>query len=167
MVACAFLVAALGAGGAAAQAPAEPQQGWPAPEIGVRFGYDNSQQQEVLGALLRIPVLRNGHVELMPGGDVTFLRGLEEYQLNIEAVGLLSGRDGGFYGGGGIGWRNTLPPDDLEGEKQTFTTYSIVGGVKLTGVGPLSLLFEFRRIFASDLAVDPQTFGIGATIPLW
>jgi len=167
VVACAALAVALRTGGAAAQAPIEPQESWPAPEIGVRFGYDNSQKEEVLGALLRIPVLRNGHVELMPGGDVTFLRGLKEYQLNIEAVYLQAGRDGGFYGGGGIGWRNTLPPSDLEGDKQTFTTYSIVAGLKLTGVGPLSFLFEFRRIFASDLGVDPQLLALGVAIRLW
>jgi opacity protein-like surface antigen len=166
-VACAVLAVALARSGVAAQAAPEPETRWPGPEVGVRVGYDNSQKQEVLGALLRIPVIRSGHVELIPGGDVTFLPTIEEYQFNLEAVYLLSGRNGGFYGGGGIGWRNSLPSSDLAGDKQTFTTYSVVAGIKFPGVGPLSLLFEFRRIIADELELDPQLLAFGATIPLW
>lgn len=153
---------------ATAQAPpGTANMGWPAPEAGVRFGYDNSQRQEVLGALLRIPVLRSGHVELTPNGDVTFLRGIKEYQFNGEAVYMVSGRDGGFYAGGGVGLRNTIPSSNLGGGRKTITTYSVVAGVKFTALGPANLIFEFRRIFASDIVVDPQLLSVGVTIRLW
>jgi len=163
--ACVLMATAVGAGDAAAQG--QPDERWPAPEIGIRAGYDNGQRQEVLGALLRIPVLRSGHVELMPSGDITFLSGLKEYQFDAEAVYLLSGREGGFYGGGGIGLRNTVPASDLDAGRQTFTTYSIVVGVKFVRLGPLNLLFEYRRIFADEFAVDPQMIVLGLTLPVW
>jgi len=165
--AVALVLVATAAAPRAAAAQGQPQEGWPAPEIGIRGGYDNGQRQEVLGALLRIPVVRNGHVELMPSGDVTFLPGLKEYQFDAEAVYLLSGRDGGFYGGGGIGLRNTIPASDLEGGRQTFTTYSVVVGVKFVDLGPLNLLFEYRRVFADEFAVDPQLIVLGLTLPVW
>ena len=147
--------------------PGGSAQGWPAVEIGARAGFDNQQRQEVLGALLRIPVLRNGHVELLPNADVTFLRGLKEYQLNLEAAYLLAGREGGPYLGGGVGFRNTIPPNDPTAERQTLTTFGLVVGIKFGGLGRVRPFLEFRRVFASDLAVDPQLLSFGVTFALW
>ena len=154
---------------AAAQlGPQEESAGWPAVEIGARAGYDNVQRQEVLGALLRIPVLPNGTVELVPSGDVTFLRGLKEYQLNVEAVYLLlAADDGGLYLGGGMGLRNTIPSTNLTGGRDSFTTWSIVVGIKLMNLERVNPMLEFRRIFAGELAVDPQMLSIGVTFELW
>jgi hypothetical protein len=160
-------VAALGPTAVAGQGgPREQPTGWPAVEIGARVGYDNIQRQEVLGALLRIPVLPNGSLELLPSADVTFLRGLKEYQLNGEAAYLLAGREGGIYAGGGIGFRNTIPPAEPERGRQMLTTWSIVVGLKLS-VERVNPMIEFRRIFASELAVDPQLLSIGVTFELW
>lgn len=163
---CAALAALL-PGAAAAQLGPGQRTGWPPAEIGVRVGFDNVQRQEVLGALVRIPILRNGSVELVPNADVTFLRGIKEYQLNAEAVYLWLSDDGGLYAGGGIGLRNTIPPTIPPGGRETITTFSLVVGLKLTGLERVNPMVEFRRVFASDLAVDPQLISIGVTLELW
>jgi hypothetical protein len=152
---------------AAQPGPPEAEAGWPPLEIGARVGLTNIQQDFVLGALLRVPVWRTGHVEVLPSADITFLGPLEEYQFNLEAVYLLLGRDGGPYLGGGIGLRNTLPPSNPTGSRETLTTYNVVVGLKLTGLGRVNPMFEFRRAFVPDLAVDPQLLSLGATIMLW
>jgi hypothetical protein len=145
----------------------EVPAGWPPIEIGARIGYDNSQRNEVAGAMLRIPVHPSAHVEVLPSLDVTFLRGLREYQYNFEAVYLTAGRSGGLYGGGGIGFRNTIVPSDPDAGRRMLTTYSIVVGAKFGGDGRVNPVLEFRRVFASDLAVDPQQVTLGATVELW
>jgi len=159
-------LAAAPAVGTAQAAPGE-ESGWPALEAGARVGLTNIQQDFVLGALLRVPVWRTGHVELLPSADITFLGPIDEYQLNLEAVYLLLGRDGGPYLGGGIGMRNTIPPASATGNREMLTTYNVVVGLKLTGLGRVNPLFEFRRAFAPDLAVDPQLLSLGATVMLW
>jgi hypothetical protein len=142
-------------------------RGWPAVEIGARVGLGNVQQGEVVGAVLRIPVLRDGRVELFPNGDVTFQRGFKEYQLNLEAVYLLSGGNAGLYAGGGVGFRDTLTSSGTSVQRETLTTFSVVLGLKLTGLGRVHPLFEFRRVIVADLVVDPQVVSIGATLVLW
>jgi hypothetical protein len=141
--------------------------GWPPVEIGIRVGYDNLQHEELVGALLRVPVLPNGSVELMPNADVTFLRGLKEYQLNLEAVYLLTAGEGGFYLGGGMGFRSTILPEDLTAGRQTITTWSLVLGLKLAAFERVNPMIEFRRIFASELVVDPQPISLGVSLELW
>ena len=161
---------AVAPGSAAAQLAPQPQTqrtGWPAVEIGVRVGYDNIQRQEVVGALLRVPILPNGTIELLPSADVTFLRGLREYQFNADAVYLLAASDGGIYAGGGVGFRSTFPPANPSGGRETLTTFAVVVGLKLTNLSRVNPMFEFRRIFASELAVDPQLLSIGVTFELW
>ena len=64
---------------------------WAPPSLGVRGGYDNQQRRYVLGGQLRLPVLPRGQVELMPNVDVTFARGLKEYQYNLELVYVFEG----------------------------------------------------------------------------
>ena len=150
-----------------AQLRPEERSGWPPVEIGVRVGYDNIQRQEVLGALLRIPVLPNRSLELLPNADVTFLRGLKEYQLNAEAVYLLAAEDGGIYAGGGIGFRSTIVPSDPAAGRQTLTTWSIVVGIKLMNLERVNPMLEFRRIFVRELVVDPQLLSLGVTFELW
>jgi hypothetical protein len=166
MVAAALAVALVPIAGAG-QLSRQAEQGWPAVEIGARVGYDNSQRQEVVGALLRIPILRNGTVELLPNADVTFLQGVKEYQLNAEAVYLLSGDDGGFYAGGGVGLRDAVSRSDPGGPRETLTTFSIVVGLEFSGLERIHPLLEFRRVFASEFVVDPQMLSFGVTFALW
>ena len=164
----AALLPALAAAPVGAQlGPNQATTGWPGVEVGARVGFDNSQRQEVAGALLRIPVLRSGRVELLPNADVTFLRGLKEYQVNAEAVYVSGGREGGLYAGGGIGSRSTILPSDPAAGRQRIRTYSLVLGAKLSSLGRVHPLLEFRRVFASRLAVDPQQITLGVTISIW
>ena len=166
LVACAALAAILPGSGAAQLTP-EQSSGWRAVEIGARVGYDNVQREEVVGGLLRIPILPNGTVELVPNMDVTFLRGLKEYQWNAEAIYLWLSQDGGLYAGGGIGLRNTIPPGNAEGERENVTTFSLVLGLKITTLERVNPMLEFRRVFADDLAIDPQLFALGVTVEIW
>jgi hypothetical protein len=150
-----------------ARLPGDSGTGWPAMEAGLRAGYDNGVREEFAGALLRIPLLRSGRVELMPNMDVTFYRALKEYQYNLEAIYLSVPRTGGLYAGGGVGFRNTILPSDPAAGRQTITTWNIVLGAKFGGEDRLHPMLEFRRIFTSDLAVDPQQVSLGATLTLW
>jgi len=154
---------------AAAQLPGtESARGWPPIEVGVRAGYDSGVRDEFVGALLRIPVLPNGGVELVPSMDVTFLRGLREYQYNAEVVYLTAPSEGGgLYAGGGIGFRNTILPSSPTAGRQTVTTWNLVLGAKFAMTDRLNPMIEFRRAFVSELAADPQQLSIGATIELW
>ncbi len=164
----ALSAAALAASPALAQPGGQADSsGWPAVELGARVGYDNQQRQEVVGALLRVPVLRDGSIELLPNADVTFLRGLKEYQVNLEAVYLLAGRQGGPYLGGGVGFRSTIPPNDPTAGRQTYTTFGLVVGLKFGTLDRVRPFLEFRRVFVSELAVDPQLLSFGATLVLW
>jgi hypothetical protein len=170
--AVALLLGALAPPSLSAQLRAEEEEtGWPALEVGARVGLMNVQQDFVLGGLLRIPVWRTGHAELLPSADVTFLGPFNEYQVNLEAAYLLMGRNGGPYVGGGIGFRSTIPPagpgSGTVASRRWLTTYNILVGLKLTGLGPVNPLVEFRRAFVSDLEIDPQVLSLGASVMLW
>ncbi|MEX2049586.1 MAG: hypothetical protein WEB90_08425 [Gemmatimonadota bacterium] len=167
LVAAATLAAPAAASAQLARLPGDSAGGWPAIEIGIRAGYDNGLREELVGALLRVPVLPSGRVELMPNMDVTFLRGLKEYQYNLDAVYLTVPGEGGLYAGGGIGLRSTILPSDPAAGRQTITTWNLVIGAKFEMGERLNPMVEFRRAFTSDLAVDPQQISLGATIELW
>ncbi len=100
---------------------------------------------------------------------MTFLRGLKEYQLNLDAVYVVGGRTGGFYGGGGIGFRNsrfggtaqTVPP------RETVQTFSVVAGGRFGGRGRIRPQLEIRWIFIEETTVDPQQLSFGVSFALW
>ena len=142
-------------------------QGWEPISIGVHAGYDSRSRQEVLGAQLRIPVLPSGRVELITNTDVTFLKGLNEYQTTIEAVYMLTPGEGGFYAGGGIGVRNTTLGTDLNDPRKTLQTFSLVTGAVLGSIGRIRPQLELRWIFIDETTVDPQHFTLGASFTLW
>ena len=144
--------------------------GWPPVEVGARVGYDQKQQQEVVGALLRVPVLRSRRIILMPNADVTFLRGFKEYQVNFEAVYAQGGPEAGLYAGGGAGFRSTIVPSgpgEPESGRERLRTYSVVVGVSFGRVGRVNPMIEVRRLFARRLPVDPQQFNFGVAFALW
>ena len=122
----------------------------------------------MLGAQLRIPLLPSGRVELITNTDVTFLRSLKEYQTNFEAVYMLTPGQGGFYGGGGIGLRNTtLGTDPKDPRKTPLQTFSLVTGAVLGSIGRIRPQLELRWIFIDETTVDPQSFTLGASFTLW
>lgn len=143
----------------------ETATGWAPPSVGVRFGYDNQQQTQMLGAQLRLPIVPGGEVELMPSMDISFLRGLKEYQYNFEAVYVLDGRAGGLYAGGGVGLRNSIFTDGLG--RRTELGYSAVVGLRLVNLGFVVPQLEYRWIFISDAPVTFQQLTIGVSIALW
>jgi hypothetical protein len=167
LVAAAALCAPAAASAQLARLPGDNAGGWPAIEVGIRAGYDNGLREELVGALLRVPVLASGRIEFTPNMDITFLRGLEEYQYNLEAVYLTVPGEGGLYAGGGMGFRSTILPADPAAGRQTITTWNLVLGAKFEMTERLNAMLEFRRAFASDLAVDPQQISLGVTIELW
>lgn len=133
--------------------------------MGARAGVDSGVRNEVLGALLRIPILPSGGIELMPSVDVTFLRNLKEYQYNLEMVYVASGRARGVYAGGGVGFRNSIFGEDPD--RSTVRTYSVVVGVRFVGASRFSPQLESRWVFVHELPVTPQQFTLGVAFALW
>ena len=143
---------------------------WAPPSLGVRGGYDNQQRRYVLGGQLRLPVLPRGQVELMPNVDVTFARGLKEYQYNLELVYVLDGRSGGIYGGGGIGWRNTVwnaDPSDTSEIRSTKAGFTAVLGIRIVELGLVVPQIEYRGVFIGAAPVSYQQLTLGLNLPLW
>ena len=150
-----------------AQQPGGTGAGWAPASVGVRLGYDQAARGEVIGAQLRIPVIPDGRVELMPGGDITFLTGLRDYGFNLDALFVSGGRRGGVYGGGGLALRNSLFTDEPGADRETKAGFGLVAGVKGGGPGPFGTQVEFRWIFLPDDDYDPRTISLGVNFPLW
>lgn len=154
---------ALGAPSLEAQ---EPSASWTPANVGIRFGWDGRSNGSVLGAHLRVPVLPNGRIELMGGADRTFLQGTHDDQLNLDVVGVLGGRSGGLYAGGGLGWRNGIFTPGAG--RETVTSRGLVVGLQQAGVvGIAGIQLEFRWIFPSEVLFDPQPATLGLNLPLW
>ena len=145
---------------------------WPSITIGAKAGYDNNAHAELLGAQLRIPLLRNGLVELMPSADVSFVTGLREYQHSVEALYLLGGARGGPYVGGGLAFRNTIYGREANLLRETRKGYSVVVGSKFEADARFGVQLEIRWVFISESAddevppIDPQVVTLGLNIPL-
>lgn len=153
--------------------PDEPTTApWPSITIGAKAGYDNNANAELLGAQLRLPLLRNGSLELMPSADVTFVTGLREYQYSLEALYNLGGPRGGAYFGGGLAFRNTIYGRDANRPRETRRGYSGVVGTKFEADARFGVQIEFRWVFVSEAAgdevspIDPQVVTFGINIPL-
>jgi hypothetical protein len=140
---------------------------WPPVSVGARFGYDQSANGEVVGAQVRIPVLRSGVLEVVPNADVTFLSRLREYGLNVDVVYVRGGSRGGFYLGGGFAMRNSVFGIDPGQERSNEPGYGAVVGLK-TGAGPgIGTQVEFRWSFLPGVDYDPRAVTLGVNIPLW
>ncbi len=141
--------------------------GWAPIQVGVRGGYDYNSTGYLLGAQLHIPLLPTGIVEIMPNADVTFLKGLKEYQYGVEAVFVTGGRRGGLYAGGGIGWRNSIY--EQAPKRETKTTPTVVVGLRANEIPSIHLVpqVEVRWIFLPDVKVDPRVLSFGVNLPLW
>jgi hypothetical protein len=138
--------------------------GWAPPSIGVRLGFDNRQREEILGAQVRVPVVPSGALELMGSADITFLRGLKEYQYSVEGVYVWDGRAGGLYGGAGLGFRDTLYPDSPD--RRTELGYTIVAGIRFP-IGLVVPQVEYRWIVIGEAPFTFQNLSIGLNLALW
>lgn len=121
----------------------------------------------VLGAQIHLPLLRNGLVELVPTADVIFPRNTREYQYNLELVYVSGGRRGGVYGGGGLGYRDTVLNGTPADPRSTIFGYSLVVGVRSPATGRFQTQIELRWIFLEDTTVRPVPVTIGLSFPLW
>lgn len=138
---------------------------WPPIQAGARFGYDDNSNSTVVGAQVRIPVLRAGWLELMPSADVTFLPGLKEYQVHGDVALIYGGRGGGVYLAGGPVARNTI----FDGpERETRYGSSVALGFMNRGSGdvPIGTQLEIRWTFI-DADFSPRTLSFGVNLPLW
>lgn len=150
----------------AAQQP-DDDDGWPAPAIGVRIGFDQAASGEVIGAQFRVPVLPSGRLEVVPNADITFLDNLREYGFNVDAVFVSGGRQGGLYLGGGLSMRNSVFTAEIGGARETAVGYGAVVGLKAGGPAGLVTQVEFRWSFLPDIDYDPRAVTIGLNFPLW
>lgn len=139
--------------------------GWAPPSFGVHLGFDQRQREEVLGAQVRLPIIPSGEVELMGSANATFLLNLKEYQYNIEAVYVFDGRAGGFYGGVGLGLRDTIYPPSPT--RTTELGYTAVVGFRLVGLGLIVPQLEYRWIFIDEAPFNYQNLSIGVNLALW
>jgi len=141
--------------------------GWAPIAIGAKVGFDNAQSSPMVGAIVRIPILPSGSFEFMPNADVTFLDGFKVYQLNLEAVYLSQGRRGGFYSGGGIGFRNGVFSANPNDPRTTERVFSIVAGARFGGLGRVRPEFEVRWVLQDEQVRDPRIVLVGASVALW
>ena len=140
---------------------------WPSVSAGIHFGYDQSANGEVLGAHVRIPVLRNGRVEVVPSANVTFLSRLREYGAHVDAVYVHGGNQGGPYLGGGLALRNSIFGLDPAEARTTETGFDFVVGLKSGNSGRLGTQIEFRWIFLPGIDYEPRIVTLGVSLPLW
>jgi len=138
---------------------------WAPPSFGLRVGLDNKRRRNVVGAQVRLPIVPGGEIELMPSVDVTFLVGLREYQYNVEGVYVWDGRAGGLYGGGGLGFRNSVFADGAG--RKTELGYTAVVGFRLVGLGLIVPQLEYRWVFVDAAPITYQQLTIGVNLALW
>ncbi len=164
-----LILAALAAAPASLHAQASADRGWKPAEIGLRAGYDNNSQGSVVGAQLHIPLLPSGLVELSPNGDITFYRGLKDYQVAIDAVFVTGARRAGFFGG--VGWaRRRSIFSDGETPREWKAGWDLVAGVRTAAdpraTLPVGIQLEMRWVFVDDV-YKPQVLTFGVNVPLW
>lgn len=163
----ALLLAVLAPAGAQAQlGPDQSVLGWAPAMLGVRFGNQQRTGNWMLGAQIRIPVIRSGKVELMPNGDMTFLHGSKEYGYSADLSWVSGGRSGGLYAGAGPAWRRGVFSDS--GVRETRTGWDLVVGLKtMPGRGiPFGLQLEERWVFMR-MPINPRVLSLGVNLPLW
>ncbi len=148
-----------------AAAPDHPP--WTPISIGPRAGYDQKARGQVLGAQIHLPIMRNGRIELVPSADIVFLANARDYQYNLDLVYVTGGRRGGLYGGGGVGYRDTVPDATAADPRSTIFGYSLVLGVRSGITGPFETQIEIRWIFLEELDFRPVPLTLGINFPLW
>jgi hypothetical protein len=139
---------------------------WAPVALGVRFGWDQNAQQEVLGAQIRVPVLRSGMLEIVPSADVTFIPVEKDYQYAVEAAWVSGGARGGLMAQAGVAWRSTTITADEPDGRETFFGYVVgIGGKSM--VGPVQVELGLRWIFLDGTTYRPSLASLGVNLPLW
>jgi hypothetical protein len=145
----------------------ESSRGWAPIQIGARFGYVQRAGGNVVGAQVRIPVLRSGAAELVPGGALTFNSGgRKDRDYTLDGVYVLGGPEGGLYGGGGWALRSAIW--ELEGDRETKSGPTAVLGLKTSSVGgaPVGVQIQVRWVWVEE-NITRQIMTFGVNFPLW
>lgn len=136
---------------------------WAPIAIGVRAGYDQTARGQLVGAHIRIPILRNGIVELNPNAERILLSGPDDTAYNLDVAFVPGGVRGGLTLGAGIGWRETVVG---LGETNRFFGYNFVLGGK-TFLGPFQLEAAIRWALLRDTTYDPNSVSLGLNYLFW
>lgn len=145
------------------RAPEPEAAPWAPIAFGVRAGYDQTARAQLVGAQIRIPILRNGQLELNPNAERIFLNGDDDTALNLDLTYVPGGVQGGLSLGAGIGWRKTLIGF---GDTNRFFGYNIVIAGK-TFVGPVQIEAAIRWALLRDTTYDPNSVSLGVNYLLW
>lgn len=145
---------------------APPVARWAPVSAGLRFGYDQAAQGEVVGLQIRIPIVRSGVIELAPNAERIFLTGARETQYNLQLDYVPAGPRGGVVLGAGIGWRNTIVGVPLGQPAATYFGYTVMLGGK-TNLGPVQLELGLRWAFLNDTQYQPNSATLGLNVPFW
>lgn len=144
-----------------------PTERWAPPAVGVRAGFDQRANAEVLGAHGRIPILRSGIIELVPTAEMAFLRGAKDYQYGVEAAWVPAGTGDGVLLTGGVAWRDT-PVGTLDAAEPRRTHFGwVLGAGGRAGVGRLQVELSLRWVFLDDAPFQPNPATIGVAFPFW
>ncbi len=133
--------------------------------FGGRAGYDFKIDKWSAGAQVRLPFGPGGLIELVPSGDVFFLDGEMDWQLNLDVAlrRIRSGFRSPIYLGGGLA---VLRRDfDGLGNEETKIGANLMAGIKLPVRRWLARPFvETRWTFIADDRFFRLVFGV--EIPL-
>jgi hypothetical protein len=142
---------------------------WAPVAFGLRAGWqqDPIANGSLLGGELRVPLLRNGIVELVPSADFVWLPTTEESQYNADVLFVPQGPQGGVFAGGGVGWRDSPYGASAAGDlRETYFGVNLVVGGR-TPIGPLQLTAALRWTFLRGSDYSPNTLTLGLNYPLW
>lgn len=144
-----------------------PTERWAPPAVGVRAGFDQRANAQVLGAYVRVPILRSGIVELVPNAEMAFLTGAKDYQYGLEAAWVPAGTRGGVLLTGGVAWRDTPvgAPDAVEPRRTHFGWVLGLGG--RADLGRFQVEVSLRWIFLDDAPFQPTPATLGVAFPFW
>jgi hypothetical protein len=120
----------------------------------------------VVGVQVRIPLVRNGIVELVPNVDRIFVPRSNETQYGLDIDWVPGGRAGGIMIGGGLGWRDSVIGVAPGQPRTTFFGYSARVGGK-NNIGPVQLEIALRWTFLNDTDYRPNSATFGLNLPLW
>ena len=90
--------------------------------LGLRTGYNYDAEVWSLGGQFRLPIgMRRGGLQIIPSGDLFFIKGTTDWQINLDAAFHLMM----LYGGVGIAYLNRDFQQPDEKDKKTGTNFFI------------------------------------------
>jgi hypothetical protein len=134
----------------------------PSPRIslGIRGGYDWNKNTYCVGGQLKIPLgMGRGAIQIIPNGDIFFIRSGIDWQLNLDAAIRLMM----FYGGAGLAYLNRefYKPD--EKSKKTGINYFIGFPLPMRRL-PFRIFIEGRWTNVNDETLFRLVVGINFSL---